>query len=222
MNVIWRKVWFCGGVSVHINIDDQLVRYRFPLSRFRHFTRFPHLRRPLVVIVPFWGVWWANQQYGFPIPVCCTFNDLRRTFRLSGLVIPVFQMQSRQARSDPLHGISIPNSSLALILLWLFLHLHLLVFFSTSLWRCSWSWNGHCWTNTKDYSINHVWNFPLLVSASWVSVSIYLIWILGSKVTPSNNQSRATLWVLETCLILALLSFVVILITASLSSKNVQ
>ena len=41
---------------------------------------------------------------------------------------PGFQMQSTQARSDPLHGISIPNSSSALIL-WLFLHLHLLVFF---------------------------------------------------------------------------------------------
>ena len=50
---------------------------------------------------------------------------------------PAFQMQSRQARSDPLHGISIPNSSSGL-----FLHLHLLVFFSTSLWDCCWSWNG--------------------------------------------------------------------------------
>ena len=34
---------------------------------------------------------------------------------------PGCQMQSRQVRSDPLHGISIPNSSSALILLWLFL-----------------------------------------------------------------------------------------------------
>ena len=47
---------------------------------------------------------------------------------------PGFPMQSRQARSDPLHGISIPNSSSALILLRLFFHLHLLVFFPTSLW----------------------------------------------------------------------------------------
>ena len=42
---------------------------------------------------------------------------------------------------------------------------------------------------------------------------------LDSKLILSNNQSRATLWVLETCLIAALLPFMIILITASLSSK---
>ena len=37
----------------------------------------------------------------------------------------------------------------------------------------------------------------------------------------SNNQSRRTLWVLETCLIVGLLlSFIIILITASLSSNT--
>ena len=79
---------------------------------------------------------------GLPVPVCCTFNEPRGTSWLSDLVFPGFQMQLRQARWDPLHDISIPNSSSALILLWLFLHLYLLVFFSTSLWRCWWSWNG--------------------------------------------------------------------------------
>ena len=39
------------------------------------------------------------------------------------------------------------------------------------------------------------------------------------QMTRSNNQSRATLWVLETCLIVGLLPFMIILITASLSSK---
>ena len=29
-------------------------------SCFHHFIRFPLLRRPLVVIVPFWVVWWAS------------------------------------------------------------------------------------------------------------------------------------------------------------------
>ena len=39
---------------------------------------------------------------------------------------------------------------------------------------------------------------PLVrMSASWFLVSTYLIWILGSKLILSNNQSRATLWVLE-------------------------
>ena len=41
---------------------------------------------------------------------------------------------------------------------------------------------------------------------------MYLIWILGSKLLLSNNQSKATLWVLDTCLI----------ITASVILKDVQ
>ena len=60
--------------------------------------------------------------------------------------------------------------------------------------------------------------FPLVkMSASWFLVSMYLIWILGSKLIRSNNQSRVILWVLETCLIVGLLSLMIILITASLS-----
>ena len=35
-----------------------------------------------------------------------------------------------------------------------------------------------------------------------------------------DNQSRATLWVLETCLIVGLLNFIIILTTASLSSNT--
>ena len=53
-----------------------------------------------------------------------------------------------------------------------------------------------------------------------VLVSMCLIWILGSRLILSNNQSRATLWVLETCLIVGLLPFQIILITASLSSNT--
>ena len=63
--------------------------------------------------------------------------------------------------------------------------------------------------------------FPLVsMSASWFLVSMYLIWIFGSKLIRSNNQSRATLWVLETCLIVGLLPLIIILITASLSSNT--
>ena len=65
-----------------------------------------------------------------------------------------------------------------------------------------------------------MWNFPLVsMSASWFLVSVYLIWILESKLILSNNQSRATLWVLETCFIVRLLPFMIILISASFSSK---
>ena len=58
------------------------------------------------------------------------------------------------------------------------------------------------------------------MSASWFLVSMYLIWIFWSKVIQSNNQSRATLWVLETCLIVGLLPLIIILITASVSSNT--
>ena len=50
------------------------------------------------------------------------------------------------------------------------------------------------------------------MSASWFLVSMYLIWTLGSKLILSNKQSRATLRVLETCLIVGLLPFMIILI----------
>ena len=52
-------------------------------------------------------------------------------------------------------------------------------------------------------------------SEIWCLVSMDLIWIQGSKLILSNNQSRATLWVFDTCLIVRLLSSIVILITAS-------
>ena len=42
----------------------------------------------------------------------------------------------------------------------------------------------------------------------------------GSRLILSNNQSTATLWVRETCLIVGLRPLIIILITASLSSKT--
>ena len=50
-------------------------------------------------------------------------------------------------------------------------------------------------------------------------VSTYLIWILGSKWILSNNQSRETLRVLDTCLIVGLRPLMILLITASSPSK---
>ena len=61
---------------------------------------------------------------------------------------------------------------------------------------------------------------PLVsMSASCFLVSTYMIWILGSKLMLSNNQSSSTLWVVDTCLIVGLLPSMIILITASLSSN---
>ena len=65
-----------------------------------------------------------------------------------------------------------------------------------------------------------IWNTCARWEASWFLVSMYLIWILESILIRSNNQSSATLWVLETCLIVGLLPLIIILITASLSSNT--
>ena len=63
--------------------------------------------------------------------------------------------------------------------------------------------------------------FPLVkMSSNWCLGSMYRIWILESKLILSNNQSKATLWVLDTCLIVGLRPFIIISITASLSSKT--
>ena len=53
------------------------------------------------------------------------------------------------------------------------------------------------------------------MSASWVLVLSFGF----STLILSKNQSRATLWVLDTCLIVGLCPWIIILITASLSSK---
>ena len=63
---------------------------------------------------------------------------------------------------------------------------------------------------------------PLVhMSASWLLVSTYLIWIFEPILILSNNQSNVTLWVLDACLIVGLLPLM-IFITASLSFENVQ
>ena len=127
-------------------------------------------------------------------------------------------MQSRQARSLTRHldtkfvigfdfavTLSSPASSRVLfdIAVTLLMELKLLMLNKQKRW----------------FHSSHV-KFPFVsMSASWFLVSMYLIWILGSRLIPSNNQSRATLRVLETCLIVGLLPFVIILITASLSSN---
>ena len=63
---LWRKVWFCDGVRVHIIvINDKAVcvlseqtgwlfTHKSPRSCFHQFIRFPLLRRPFFVSIPFW------------------------------------------------------------------------------------------------------------------------------------------------------------------------
>ena len=73
------------------------------------------------------------------------------------------------------------------------------------------SWNDWYWTNEEDYSTHHKWNYL------WSTCLRFDVWILGSRFIQSNNQSRATLWVLDTCLIVGLMPLIVIFITTSLS-----
>ena len=65
--------------------------------------------------------------------------------------------------------------------------------------------------NEEDCSIRHAWGVLFVnMSAIWCLVPMYQIWILGSKLILSNNQSRATLWVFDTCLIVGLLPMIII------------
>ena len=106
-------------------------------------------------------------------------------------------MQSRQGRSDPSHGIVIPNSSSASTLLWLFLHLHLLAFFSTSTQDYLWNWSGWCWTNTENESIHHVWNFPLSVClrvGSWCQCIWFGSWGPNWFYDTTNQEQLCGFW----------------------------
>ena len=75
-------------------------------------------------------------------------------------------------------------------------------------------------TNEEDGSNHHAWNY-FQPTCQQVGSWCQHIWFgfLGSELTRSNNQSDATLWVLDTCLIVGLLPLMIILITASVSSK---
>ena len=127
-------------------------------SCFPQFTRFPLLRRPLFVNVPFWVGWWADAHQRTHLSWLLLIPRAQRYLTFVSGFSPGFLMQSRQARWDPSPCIARPNSSSALILLSPFLHLSSCVLFDI-LQDNWWNWNGWCWTNTKDDSIHQVWNF---------------------------------------------------------------
>ena len=188
----------------------------------QHFIRFPHLRWPIVVSVPFRVIWWANAQHGvspFLGAAQSTNSQVRSDFHI--WFSPGFQMQQRHTLLESFSLHRETNSSSALILLWLFLHLHLfcVLFDITSENSAELKWlmlNKH----KRWFHSSRVKFLIVSLYASWFLVSMYLIWILGSRLIRSNNQSRATLWVLETCFIVGLLPLIIILITASLSSNT--
>ena len=66
----------------------------------------------------------------------------------------------------------------------------------------------------KSFHSSRVKFLLVKISASWVLLSMYLICILESGLIRSNNQSSATLWMLETCFVVGLLSWMIMLMTA--------
>ena len=73
-----RHFWFCFVVRIHLIVINNksvrvlceqtrwLFRNKSPCSHFHQFIRFPLLRRPLLVSIPFWVVWWTSAHYRSP------------------------------------------------------------------------------------------------------------------------------------------------------------
>ena len=116
-------------------------------------------------------------------------------------------MQKRQVRQDFSRSTERANSSSASILLWLFLHLKFFLcdISSEQSLELKWlMWNKHKrWFHSS--RVKFLWS----VCLSWFLVSMYLIWILESRLIRSKNPSSATLWVLETCLTIGLLPLII-------------
>ena len=80
--------------------------------------------------------------------------------------------------------------------------------------------NSWCLTNEENGSTHHVWNFlwsTCLRVGVWCQCTGFKSW--SPHWYCQMTKPRATLCVLETCLIVGLLSLMIILITASLSSR---
>ena len=143
---------------------------------------------------------------GLSVPVCCTLKKLRGTAWLSELVFKGFQMKSRQARSD--HTAS------------RYQFRHRLWFCCDSFFTCTFLCSfRHRFDAVDGAEMANVEQTQKMVPLITCEISLYqyvcelvfgvndLIWILGFELILSNNQSRATLWVLETCLNVGLLPF---------------
>ena len=91
-----------------------------------------HLRRPLVVIVPFWGVWWASAHHRSPCSCLLQISRAQRYFLTFRCGFPRAFRCSRGKHARISYTASrYQIRHRLLILLWRFLHLHLLVFCST-------------------------------------------------------------------------------------------
>ena len=187
---------------------------RFPWSIVRRSLTFPLLRRPRTTIIHFWITCWG-ESIRFPWSII--FHNRFPRILISVPCLPGFD----EVEDDTIEGI---------------LAVKFIIGLDFAVTRSS---PDSCWTRfaiAAEQTVELKWlilnklnkwfhssrvKFPLVrMSASWFLVSMYLIWILESRLIRSNNQSSATLWVLETCLIVGLLPLMIILITASLSSNT--
>ena len=195
---------------------------------------FPLLRRPSTVVIPLWVACWREAFHELLMIIVIgsfhsVYADIRSPWSLlflsnctPGILISITSLlracwsRGRYVRRRP--GNKIHHRSQFCcdsFFTWIVLR---------SFRHC---FRAHCGTEMADIEQAQQM-IPLItreiflvkMSASWFLVSMYLIWIFGSKLIRSNKQSSATLWVLETCLIVGLLPLRIILITASLSSNT--
>ena len=117
-----------------------------------HFTRFPNLRKPSMVNVPFLSVWWAFAQYG-SLRTCSL--HIKRTKKYVLTFRFGFPSAFRWNRCK--HVISWQQNH---HLLWFcFDCFFFFCIFLQSFQDYCWIWNGKCQANTKDNYIYCVWKF---------------------------------------------------------------
>ena len=204
----------------------------FHRSIIHQFIGFPLLKRPTFVIVPSWVPCWVrafnkSQVVAWRV-TCATANNgyhrsiiflslyTQRTLTFINYLPRAFWCRRWQSWGSPCNR---PIIGLDFAVTLSSPEPFCVIFDITSEQSVELKWlmsNKHNkWLHSSRVK------FPLVsMSSSWFLVSMYLIWILVSKLIRSNNQSSATLWILETCLVVGLLPFTIIMITASLSSNT--
>ena len=178
----------------------------YPRSCFQQFTRFPLLKRPLFVNIPLWVVWWASVQYGSPcsslllIPRAQRYLTFRFGFHRAFWCSGGKHVRTPYAASrDQIH--------------------HRLWFccdsFFTCIFSCSFRHHFKTIGGTEMADVEQTQKMIPFITCE-ISRCQYVcelvfgvkcIWFgfLDPKLILSNNQSRATLCVLETCLMVGLL-----------------
>ena len=195
----------------------------FPNRSFTLFKNGRHLRENVVsaAVCESISSSMTNLSYsGLQVLVCCTFDELRGTFWLSHLVFT--------GLSDAVEAITFGSFTRYRDTKFIIV-LDLAVTLSSPASSCvPFDITSRQLMELKWLTLNkHKKMIPFITCE--ISICQYVCELvlgvnefdlnLGVQIDPSNNQSRATLWVLETCRIVGLLPFMIILITASLSSK---